>query len=451
MFGSHLLQFQNKNHHPNSPQSRTNKALRAGTVAPMMILGGGGTIKATTTVDEVSVKVSDEQLPAVKQDDPPIAVGEPMNKPCEDTVVVNKQSTDSVVDPLLANKDAPPSDHSSEIRHLIEEVGKLTEQVKQSSVQTAKIPDLVTSITEWKAEVKNDISELSGRMLLVEERLNKMEEQTLTREGKSVVRSNKSKIENLEKHKKDVVEGLAASVKTVKQSVDTLLQQDSERRLSKLETSMKSLEDSTESSADSTIPYSVDEKRLTEMEENISSLQTLLEQYSKTKSSTSAEKKNEKEIKKRTVELYTCYTLMDVASFTREAKVEVQPSKILMHVGTNDLTQYKDDPDAIAKLQKDVNITINLLRNRFDKARIYVSALLPRNDSINKSIFDANEQIEEHCDAHKRVRFIPHPSISKEHLYDKLHLDNTGFFLLLCNLKFAMFGLLPPQPRKRSR
>ena len=115
-----------------------------------------------------------------------------------------------------------------------------------------------------------------------------------------------------------------------------------------------------------------------------------------------------------------------------------------MQVGTNTLTQVKS-PAEVSNLMSD---TINLLKTVFPTARIFVSSFLPRKDNLNKAVTEINSFLEDFCDAMKKVSFVNHTNIFKADLVDKLHIDTRGFFKFLCNLRYSMFGLLPPSNKK---
>ena len=88
-------------------------------------------------------------------------------------------------------------------------------------------------------------------------------------------------------------------------------------------------------------------------------------------------------------------------------------------------------------------MTLQTLRDKFPSARIYVSALLPRDDELNDMATQTNTFVEEHCDVTKGVTFIQHRNISYDDLYDKLHLDTRGFYKFLWNFRVSMFGMMP--------
>ena len=150
-------------------------------------------------------------------------------------------------------------------------------------------------------------------------------------------------------------------------------------------------------------------------------------------------------VPKEGVQRHTCYTLADVETFTKEAKIDSQPTKVLLQVGTNTLTQVDS-----GKVLKSMTETIDKVRERFPEARIYVSSFLPRNDNLHDMAMDVNKLLAEVIDDLKRVSYIDNINISKANLFDRLHLDTQGFYKFLWNLRFGMFGLLPQTNMRHS-
>ena len=119
--------------------------------------------------------------------------------------------------------------------------------------------------------------------------------------------------------------------------------------------------------------------------------------------------------------------------------MEKQPSKILLQVGTNNLSDIRETEEVLDGFGK----TIAAIKTKFPEARIYVSALLPRRDKLHKTAMEINKCLDEGCDELKLVTFIQHRNTSRKDLYDNLHLHTGGFYKFVWNLKGSMFGLLP--------
>ena len=108
-------------------------------------------------------------------------------------------------------------------------------------------------------------------------------------------------------------------------------------------------------------------------------------------------------------------------------------------MGTNTLTDVRDSAEVINEFK----MTIPKIKETFPESRIYVSSLLPRNDNLHKEAMEINKLLEEYCDETRWVTYLHHTNISKRDLYDRLHLHDGGFYKILWNFKFGMYGLLP--------
>ena len=137
--------------------------------------------------------------------------------------------------------------------------------------------------------------------------------------------------------------------------------------------------------------------------------------------------------------------LLDILTFVKEAKVEKNPSKIFIQVGTNDLTVHKD----VTKLHDDLMNAINQLAAKFPGARTYVSTLLPRKDDLNAATVEFNKLLDNTCDTTPGIRLVTHVDITRQDLYDNLHLHNYGFFKFVCNINRIVFGIPPPKKKHR--
>ena len=140
-------------------------------------------------------------------------------------------------------------------------------------------------------------------------------------------------------------------------------------------------------------------------------------------------------------ETFTCYTLDHVDQFLREVEFVVHPDKILLGVGTNDLDIATKD----TIMPKYVEL-IERITSALPNSKIYVSLIFTRQnpkDKINETSRSINSELYEHCENIHRVFAFHNSNISAEMLDDPKHLDKTGKYVLLSNIRFAMFGLLP--------
>ena len=97
------------------------------------------------------------------------------------------------------------------------------------------------------------------------------------------------------------------------------------------------------------------------------------------------------------------------------------------------------------------NSTINALKNKFCDSRIYVALILPRKkgDEINRLIKEINKVLLSLC--HKlNVTPMSTSNIHSHQLYDDKHLDVSGLYVLLANIRFALFGQMPSSPTEKG-
>ena len=400
-----------------------------------------------------------------------------------------------------------------DMRYLFEAVGQLLEQSKVSQQYTKEIPELLNSLKTFKAEIRGELADLSGRVLSVEEETKQLKEQLkelkdtnscirtflFTKEGQSITMHNKSRISALE----DNVKAIDVSLKSLHTQRDgdpsetipytgwdesrILSIEDHIEQLQQIHfsTPQPSQNQPSEQREQQHLPprHSIEQQQLQQFEQQPNNNNTTTNNNSygedssddenpqTTNNNNSNRGRNPKSYKDKKVssktllltdsngrcidpkrfipkdkdvQRFTCYTLKDVVTFTKEVAIEKQPVKVLLQVGTNTLTQVKS-PAEVSDLMSN---TIKLLGTVFPAARIYVSSLLPRKDNLNKAVTEINNYLEDYCDALKKVSFVNHVNISKAELVDRLHIDTRGFYKFLCNFRYSMFGLLPSSNRR---
>ena len=161
------------------------------------------------------------------------------------------------VNDITLTKSAP---EDGDMRYLFATVGELLEKAKHTNELTQQIPTLLSTITDFKMEIKKEISDLSARVLLMEEEVQKLRSFAFTKDGKSITMSNKSRISNLE----DRIKGLEESTKAaaIVDADTTLAYNWDENRIAVLERQIHNL------NATNTTPH-WDETRISKLESQI--------------------------------------------------------------------------------------------------------------------------------------------------------------------------------------
>ena len=129
-------------------------------------------------------------------------------------------------------------------------------------------------------------------------------------------------------------------------------------------------------------------------------------------------------------------TVEDMASYVIPTKKR-NPDIAILHCGTNDLNK-SDEPRLIAnniiKLAKSMHTTTST---------ILVSALIPRNDGLDKKRNVVNSHLKRECND-SNLGYIDHENIDKvKHLNRSgLHLNTTGTGILSFNLLSFICNIL---------
>ena len=84
---------------------------------------------------------------------------------------------------------------------------------------------------------------------------------------------------------------------------------------------------------------------------------------------------------------------------------------------------------------------VNAIHGKMPLAKVYVSSIFKRKDNMyDNAIDELNAQL---SDDSKWLTFVEHSNINRSMMYDAKHLNKTGFHVLLTNLKYIMFKILP--------
>ncbi|XP_030253411.1 uncharacterized protein LOC115569568 [Sparus aurata] len=101
---------------------------------------------------------------------------------------------------------------------------------------------------------------------------------------------------------------------------------------------------------------------------------------------------------------------------------------ILIHTGTNDLTHNKNIPQSLRQVAERATSVA-------PTARVTISTLLPRRDVPQHEINKINAEISKACTGIPNVHMAHHAEILCQHLYDSLHLNQSGVRLFIKDIK----------------
>ncbi len=101
---------------------------------------------------------------------------------------------------------------------------------------------------------------------------------------------------------------------------------------------------------------------------------------------------------------------------------------ILIHHGTNNLTYNKDIPHSLRQVAERAT-------SAAPTARGTISTLLPRRDIPQHEIDKINAEISKACAEIPNVHMAHHAEILYQHLYDVLHLNQSGVRLFIKDIK----------------
>ena len=147
------------------------------------------------------------------------------------------------------------------------------------------------------------------------------------------------------------------------------------------------------------------------------------------------------------------YTLQQaIDRFNNELPVQGQePTDIVLHVGTNKLDH--DSPQEIVRL---MNEFVQCVKNKFPKATIHISEILPRKTaSMNSAANQKNSLLQEQMEHQSNIKLIKHQFIEAGQLVDERHLaywydkedtkSMSGTMWLSGDIFESIFGFKPSQ------
>ena len=141
-----------------------------------------------------------------------------------------------------------------------------------------------------------------------------------------------------------------------------------------------------------------------------------------------------------------CYHLLELSNIINRMNVQKAPTKVFIQTGTNDLEKQDVNFEV---LSTEFDKAILLIKTKFNNPEIIVSSILPRKDQKDK-IKTLNNILENYCDVTPKLKFMRNDQIEDTMLSDRKHLNIDGFFKLLANIRYALFGKLPKGPRRNN-
>ena len=390
-----------------------------------------------------------------------------------------------------------------DISLLYEQMGKLTENLKEVMHNTAAIPGMQTSIAELQVEVKTRLADLSGRMIVAEEEITKMKKD-ISSNSDYLAQFVKPLVKQINRHKlvETVVENSAkiSNLETEDENLTLKYELDEEEIESAIERVLSSkLDDinqrisnfsSTDIPAQLTTLQQDTASKLQKLSNDIEKIVTvdgeLLDRVSKLENAAKPSKKqqstppaakppdkptpatidhdfviigdsNTTTIRMKDIALdmkrkrFTCYTIPAAAEFIRSAIITSQPKKVLLHVGTNDIVSAGGN---VEQLTTNFRILFDEARRRFPDARIFVSTIFTRKsrtDRLNRPIKEMNSILENICDSTPKMTLVDNSNIGHTDMYDPKHIDNVGLDTFLWNIRHTVLGEAPRGQQTRRK
>ena len=147
---------------------------------------------------------------------------------------------------------------------------------------------------------------------------------------------------------------------------------------------------------------------------------------------------------------FTCYHALDVIKFMKEVEIKSAPTKLFLHIGTNDVAQSGNADNVV----ENIKVAIQAIRDKLPDVRIFVSSIFCRKDSqdpLNAPIGLINEELERLCDSTANLSFMDNSRIRHNMMKDPKHLNDKGFLEFLKNIRYSIFGEVPWTSGSRRR
>ena len=131
--------------------------------------------------------------------------------------------------------------------------------------------------------------------------------------------------------------------------------------------------------------------------------------------------------------------IVDATNTIRSSRFARAPSQIYFHVGTNDLEHSSPE-----KIVEEYEALLRVTKTKFPSTEIFVSEILPRWD-LQSERCEANDRLRQLLYRFEIIGVRHSLNIDETMLYDRKHLNKKGFYRMLANIRFFMFGIWKPR------
>ena len=129
-------------------------------------------------------------------------------------------------------------------------------------------------------------------------------------------------------------------------------------------------------------------------------------------------------------------TIRHALDILRSAIFVSAPRQILFHVGTNDLDACETE-----EIRENFCVFFQETSGIVPATQLYASENLPREGMENK-VLHVNVELERIAHQYRTILLRHSLNINSPMLHDDRHLNSEGFFIMLSNIRFYMFGIL---------
>ena len=138
-------------------------------------------------------------------------------------------------------------------------------------------------------------------------------------------------------------------------------------------------------------------------------------------------------------------TFNHIHEYIDKVTVVKAPNVIFFHCGTNciDVKNVNEAP-FLDNFEDYFLRVMESLKNKFPHAKIVVSSILPRKETlVNDIIPNLNDFLLGCCSIDMKMSFMNNVNVKSYMLYDNKHVNFNGFRILLSNIRYTLFGKYP--------